>query len=71
MDDERYKEALAEADAALALNPDSVSASIVRALAYKSMGLFWEAADALEAVLDRMPGLVDLRVNLANIYAEL
>jgi Tfp pilus assembly protein PilF/glutathione synthase/RimK-type ligase-like ATP-grasp enzyme len=71
LDDESYKEALAEADAALALNPDSVSASIVRALACKAMGLFWEAADALEAVLARMPALVDLRVNLANIYAEL
>jgi len=71
LDELRYEEALAEADSALAITPNSIAALIVRASACKAMGKFWEAADTLEAVLTRMPGLVDLRVNIANIYAEL
>jgi tetratricopeptide (TPR) repeat protein len=71
LDELRYEEALVEADSALAITPNSVAALIVRASACKAIGKFWEAADTLEVLLAKMPGLVDLRVNIANIYAEL
>jgi tetratricopeptide (TPR) repeat protein len=71
LDDECYEDAIAQADAALALNPMSCSAWLVRASACKTLGRFWEAAEAMETVLARVPGLAETRVGLANIYAAL
>jgi tetratricopeptide (TPR) repeat protein len=71
LDDACYEDAVAQADAALALNPMSCSAWLVRASACKALGRFWEAAEAMEAVLARVPGLAETRINLANIYAAL
>jgi tetratricopeptide (TPR) repeat protein len=71
LDEGRYEDAIAAADAALAIDPKSMSAWLSRGAALKAVGRFWDAADSLEAALGCMPGLAIVHLNVANIYAAL
>lgn len=68
---ELYDDAIAAAEAALAIDPKSLTAWLVSARARTAAGRFAEAAKALEKLLAHMPGLATVHADIAANYVEL
>ncbi|HVW71997.1 MAG TPA: tetratricopeptide repeat protein [Rhizomicrobium sp.] len=68
---ELYEDAIAVAQAALAIDPKSLTARLACARAQKALARFAEAADTLEQLLLFMPGLATVHADIAAIYVEL
>ncbi|HEX4271650.1 MAG TPA: tetratricopeptide repeat protein [Rhizomicrobium sp.] len=68
---EAYEDAISAAEAALAIDPKSLTAQLVCARALKARGRLTEAACALENILVHMPGLATVCADIAAIYVDL
>jgi tetratricopeptide (TPR) repeat protein len=66
-----YADAVATADAALAIDPKSLTARLVCAQAQKALGRLVDAASTLEKMLGYMPGLATVHADVAALYVEL
>lgn len=66
-----YEDAIEAAEAALAIDPKSLTAQLVCAGAQKALGRFAQAAATLENILVHVPGLATVHADVAAIYVEL
>lgn len=68
---ECYEDAILAAEAALAIDPKSLTARLACAQAQKALGRFADAVNTLKAALAHMPGLATVHADIAAIYVEL
>jgi Tfp pilus assembly protein PilF len=71
LSDGDFDAAVAEASAALAIDPALVHARVVRATALKALCRYDEAAEDFERAAELAPGRAMVLVNLGNTYAEI